>query len=262
MEFPNLGVKCPVEDCKRLNFEPFSCKHCHILFCIKHFDVVSHNCKNFHKTKLSSYLCSDESCTQTSAIEMLCVKCKKHSCLQHRYHGCLEYTNEERTTKLKKWQIPKKQFAEAKAIVDQEISNNLKKSKNTAMANKVRLMRIKGSAVGPKTVPMNERCYFLVYASIKACNKNVGPSKGIYVNMNWIVEKAINSMAEMLKIPNSSDIENAAKLHLFHHSTGTLISNAMDIPLTKLFENSELVDGQSVILEYSNDTSVNTTLYK
>lgn len=143
MEFPNIGERCSTEDCKQLNFLPSVCNHCQRIFCKDHFHVASHNCKNFHdrfvhtKTKTTNYLCSDEACKETSPIEMPCIKCKKHFCLQHRYHGCLEYTNEKRTMKLKKWQIPKKQFAEAKAIVDQEISDNLRKSKNTAMANKV-----------------------------------------------------------------------------------------------------------------------------
>lgn len=143
MEFPDTGERCSIKDCKQLNFLPFVCYHCHDTFCKDHFHITSHKCSSFHdnivctKTKSSNYVCSDESCKETSPIEMRCIKCKKHFCLQHRYHGCLEYTNKEKTTKLKKWQIPKKQFAEAKAIVDQEISDSLKKSKNTAMANKV-----------------------------------------------------------------------------------------------------------------------------
>ncbi|XP_043265886.1 AN1-type zinc finger protein 1-like [Colletes gigas] len=268
MEFPDIGTRCSIKDCKQLNFLPFVCNHCHDTFCKEHFHIASHKCSSFRenvvstKTKASNYVCSDESCKETSPIEMQCIKCKKHFCLQHRYHGCLEYTNEEKTTKLKKWQIPKKQFAEAKAIVDQEISDTLKKSKNIAMANKVRLMRIKGSAVGPKNVPMNERCYFLVYLSTKVPNKNLGPSKGIYVNINWTIGKAIDSMADILKISNNNNVLGVSKLQLFHHLTGTLVCNEMDTLLTKLFEKSELVDGQSVILEYSDTTAVDISLYK
>ncbi|XP_015439387.1 PREDICTED: AN1-type zinc finger protein 1-like isoform X2 [Dufourea novaeangliae] len=238
MEFPDLGERCSIQDCKQLNFLPFVCNHCHNIFCKEHFHIATHKCTGIQdnvastKPKISSYVCFDESCKETSPIEMLCVKCQKHFCLQHRYHGCLEYSNEEKTTKLKKWQIPKKQFAEAKAIVDQEITDTLNKSKNTALANKIRLMRIKGSAVGHKNVPMNERCYFLVYPSTKISNTNIGPSKG------------------------------ASRLQLFHHATGALICNEMDTLLTKLLGNSELVDGQSVILEYSDGMSVDTSLYK
>ncbi|XP_033322204.2 AN1-type zinc finger protein 1 [Megalopta genalis] len=268
MDFPNLGERCSVDECKRLNFLPFTCNHCRVIFCMQHFQAHSLKCESFRdnvtdtKTKSLSYICTDESCKETSPIEMNCIKCKKHFCLKHRYHGCLEYSNEEKTMKLKKWQIPKKQFAEAKAIVDQEITVSLKKSKNIAMANKVRLMRIKGSAVGPKNIPMNERCYFLVYPSPKMYNKHIGPSKGIYVNMTWTIGKAIDSLADILKMSNNNHVAGASRLQLFHHATGELVSNEMDTLLTKLLENSELVDGQSVILEYSDCVPIDTSLYK
>ena len=123
-------------------------------------------------------------------------------------------------------------------------------------------MRIKGSAVGPKNVPMDERCYFLVYLPTTVFNKHIGPSKGIYVNMNWTSGKAIDSIADILKISNNNNVAGAFKLQLFHHTTGALICNEMNTPLIRLFEDSELIDGQSVILEYSNSMFVDTTLYK
>lgn len=106
--------------------------------------MVSHECLKIETTesvveKPASFLCSKESCKDASPVEMPCIKCKQHFCVMHRHHGCLEMSETERTQKLKKWQIPKKQFAEAKAIVDQQIADSLKKSKNTALANKVLL---------------------------------------------------------------------------------------------------------------------------
>lgn len=268
MEFPDVGERCSMKDCNQLNFLPFKCDHCLNIFCKEHFQTDAHKCLNFHenivhsKVKGSNYICSDKCCKETSPIEMQCIKCKNHFCLQHRYHGCLEYTNEEKTTKLKKWQIPKKQFAEAKAVVDQEISDNLKKSKNVAMANKVRLMRVKGSAVGPKNIPVNERFYFHVYPPTSISNEHIKPSKGIYVNVNWVYGKVIDSIADTLKISNNNNITGAHKLQLFDHTTGALICNEMDMPLTKLSESSKLINGQSVILEYSDNMAVDTSLYK
>ena len=267
MEFPDIGESCSIEDCKQLNFLPFICDHCRDTFCKDHFHVASHKCKNFHenkraKAKMVNYSCSEESCKETSPTEMQCVKCEKHYCLKHRYHGCQEPIDGKLTKKLKKWQISKKQFAEAKAVVDKEILDSLKKSKNTAMANKVRLMRVKGSAVGPKNVPMNERCYFLVYPPSLVFVRNTRPSKGVFVNVNWTIGQVIDSMATLLRVSNNNNIAGATKLRLFHHSTGALICNETDIPLTKLLENSDLVDGQSVVLEYSSDTSIDTALYK
>lgn len=110
--------------------------------------MISHKCLKIETIisveqsveQSASFLCSKESCKDTSPIEMPCIKCKKHFCVMHRHHGCLELSETEKTQKLKKWQIPKKQFAEAKAIVDQQIADSLKKSKNTTLANKVLLL--------------------------------------------------------------------------------------------------------------------------
>jgi len=103
---------------------------------------MSHECLKTKSTtsnqeKSVNFLCSKESCKETSLIEMPCIKCKQHFCVEHRHHGCSELSETGKIEKLKKWQIPKRQFAEAKAIVDQQIADSLKKSKNTAMANKV-----------------------------------------------------------------------------------------------------------------------------
>lgn len=123
-------------------------------------------------------------------------------------------------------------------------------------------MRIKGSAIGPRNVPMNERCYFLVYLPTTVFNKHIGASKGVYMNMNWTIGKVMDSMADILKVSNNNNVAGACKLQLFHHSTGALICNEMDTVLKQLLENFELIDGQSVILEYSNNSFVDTTLYK
>lgn len=143
MEFPNTGEQCFINDCKQLDFLPFVCEHCQLIFCKEHFHPGSHKCPNFVdkvktvQEKILSFICSHDSCEEKSVIEMPCVKCKQHFCLGHRYHGCLEIDEQVKSQKLKKWQIPKKQYAEAKAIVDQQISNNFKKTKNVSMANKV-----------------------------------------------------------------------------------------------------------------------------
>lgn len=268
MEFPNTGERCALDNCKQLDFLPFKCNYCNLTFCKTHFNAESHKCdKSISNVTTSTehtsnYICSKQDCNEISPVEILCYNCKNHFCVKHRYHGCLETSNDETLKKLKKWQIPKKQFAHAKAIVDQEVSDSLRKSKNTAMANKVQLMRVKSIAVGPKNVPTNERCYFLVYPPITLTNKVTSMPKGIYMNKNWTIGKIIDSIADLLKIPNNNNTSITNKLHLFNYNTGASISNQMDTPIIDLFENSVLIDGQCIILEYSDNTVVDLTLYK
>jgi len=230
----------------------------------------SHMCSKTEGAKSTveqspSFLCSKESYKETSPVEMSCVKCKQHFCVPHRHHGCLELSETEKTQKLKKWQIPKKQFAEAKAIVDQQIADSLKKSKNTILANKVQLMRVKCSAIGPKNVPTSERSYFLVHLPLTVKNKHIGTSKGAFVNVHWTFGKCIDSIADTLKVPNNINTVTTNKLKLFRHSTGDLICSKMDTPLTKLFEDSAIFDGERVILEYSDNVPndvIDSSLYK
>ncbi|XP_012220473.1 AN1-type zinc finger protein 1-like [Linepithema humile] len=267
MEFPETGKRCSIKDCKLLDFLPFVCEHCQATFCKEHFHTISHECLKAENPKPIlekpvNFLCSKESCKETSPVEMPCIKCKQHFCLAHRHHGCLELDETEKIQKLKKWQIPKKQFAEAKAIVDKQIADSLKKSKNTAMANKVQLMRVKGSAIGPKNVSMSERCYFLVSLPLTVKNKHICTPKGVFVNAQWTIGKCIDSIADTLKVPNDNNAVATNKLRLFHHSNGALICGEMDTPLTKLFEDSTIVDGQHIILEYSDNISVDMSLYK
>ncbi|KAG5333244.1 ZFAN1 protein, partial [Acromyrmex charruanus] len=270
MEFPETGKHCSVKDCKLLDFLPLVCEHCQITFCKEHFNMESHECLKTENSKSvveqsANFLCSKESCKNASPVEMPCIKCKKHFCVTHRHHGCLELSETEKTQKLKKWQIPKKQFAEAKAIVDQQIADSLKKSKNVALANKVQLMRVKCSAIGPKNVPTSERSYFLVHLPLTVKNKHIGTSKGAFVNTNWTIGKCIDSIADTLKVPNNNNTTTTNKLKLFRHSTGDLICSKMDTPLTQLFEDLAIFDGERVILEYSDnvpDNVIDPSLYK
>lgn len=147
MEFPETGKHCSVKDCKLLDFLPINCQHCKAVFCKEHFHMTSHECLKIEDVqpslkKSESYLCSKKFCKEMSPVSMPCSKCKLHFCITHRHHGCWVFGVDETevTQKLKKWQLPKKQFADAKAVVDQQVAESLKKSKNTALANKVLLL--------------------------------------------------------------------------------------------------------------------------
>lgn len=141
MEFPETGEECAEKLCKQLDFLPFTCPRCSLIFCKQHLQPDSHHCAKYHdnyvveKTKTKTHKC--DLCETRTPCEMPCVKCKKHFCLAHRHHGCLDPTEEERTKDLDKYLKPKRDFVEAKKVVEQEVMKNLNKSKNTAMANKV-----------------------------------------------------------------------------------------------------------------------------
>ncbi|XP_015111093.1 AN1-type zinc finger protein 1-like [Diachasma alloeum] len=265
MEFPEVGTHCAIDSCKQDDFLPFKCTHCSSIFCKNHFNVISHNCKAcpenivLEPRKIQGFICSQELCKSSSPVEMNCIECKKHFCLAHRHHGCLEISEDEIAMKLKEWAKPKEEFKSAKSTVDAAINENLKKSKKVGMANKVQLIRLKGKAIGSQTIPSVDRRYFQVYFPLTACKKE---SAAVFVNVQWTLGKAIDSIAEILKIRNSNNLAHSDKLKMFHHATGDVLAEKMDTTLSDLFSKTQLVDGQRVIFEYSNGNKVDFSLYK
>lgn len=123
----------------------------------------------------------------------------------------------------------------------------------------VQLMRLKGRAIGCKGIPTENRRYFLIYPPLSSPKKE---SRAIYVCYQWTVGKAIDSIAEILGIRNSNNMANAEKLRIFHHYNGNILVDKVDIVLSDLFNNNTLVDGQNLILEYSNADKIDSSLYK
>lgn len=56
-EFPNLGKHCSVEDCKLIDFLPFTCDSCHQVFCLEHRSYGKHHCPNANKHDVTVVIC-------------------------------------------------------------------------------------------------------------------------------------------------------------------------------------------------------------
>ncbi|KAH0554792.1 AN1-type zinc finger protein 1-like [Cotesia glomerata] len=267
MELPQLGKQCSVESCKQNDFLIHTCTHCSLEFCKLHFHVSSHNCskcKDNVVEKLDSatfdkYICTYKSCNSSSIIEMICTECKKYFCLSHRHHGCFEKTDEEISNELKAWQEPKDQFSIAKNVVDTQIAEKSKKSKNSALAQKVQLMKLKGRATGSNNIPLVHRKYFLIYPPLKVAKKE---PRAVFISDDWTIGKSIDSIADIIGINNTNNTSNPIKLKLFNHLNGQVIINKMDILVSSLLNDNILSDGQSLILEYSKEDTIDYTLYK
>lgn len=268
MEFPDVGIRCSVLICKQLDFLPFTCSHCQLIFCKEHFHVASHACSKFPDNVASStesvsyYSCSDGSCSNTSPVEIPCIKCKLHFCIAHRHHGCLDIGEEQKIKELEKWNKPKQEFSQAKETVDKQINNSLRKARNSTVANKVQLMRLKGRAVGSSGIPTEERRYFLVYPPITSSSKTSGSPKATYTCVRWSIGRTIDAFADTLSVANTNNTSKSQKLRLFHQNTGSILSERMDILISDLLNSSDLTEGESLILEYSDSLSVDKNLYE
>ena len=129
MEFPGLGKRCRLVDCKQLDFLPSKCSHCELVFCKDHFMPDKHMCTHDSilvteaREPLNHYLCTFDDHSTLSAIEVCCNVCNKHFCLHHHHHGCSGIDQATRDKERNKWEAPKRQFELAKAEADRPVKH-------------------------------------------------------------------------------------------------------------------------------------------
>ncbi|EOY09286.1 Zinc finger (C2H2 type, AN1-like) family protein [Theobroma cacao] len=56
-EFPDLGKHCSVEDCKQIDFLPFTCDRCRLVFCLEHRSYIKHRCPKADKKDVTVVIC-------------------------------------------------------------------------------------------------------------------------------------------------------------------------------------------------------------
>ncbi|XP_010241228.1 PREDICTED: zinc finger AN1 and C2H2 domain-containing stress-associated protein 16 [Nelumbo nucifera] len=55
--FPNLGQHCSVDDCKQIDFLPFTCDRCKQVFCLEHRSYGKHCCPNADRQDVTVVIC-------------------------------------------------------------------------------------------------------------------------------------------------------------------------------------------------------------
>lgn len=256
MELPEIGKHCSVAECKQLDFLPYTCA-CKLIFCQEHFREHVETCTEIKKNTITAiendttvYICAKEGCKERSIVPLICQKCNRHFCVKHRHIvGCEEVDEEELRRAREKVEAPRQQFREAKAIVDNELDRNLavakKKSRTAETATKVQLMRLKGKAVGLKTIPISDRLYFLFYNV-----KYVPDGKAVFVARDWSIGRSIDAIAVECKMPNSNNVATAEKLRLFKKCDNEILTTDMSVKMEQLIEKRIVVNGDSLIIDY------------
>lgn len=137
MEFPTLGEHCQLKDCNQTDFLPLQCK-CGKVFCRQHFNqhCLSGECPVSPKPKEVNFRnddqifkCSEEGCRKGTLHEMLCPKCSKHYCIEHRFHpSCPEIDDATMTARIEEFEAPRRQFREANKFLQERITENIRKA--------------------------------------------------------------------------------------------------------------------------------------
>lgn len=111
---------------------------------------------------------------------------------------------------------------------------------------KVQLIRLKGKAKGDSNIPTADRIYFLIFPPLKSEAK----SKAVYVSKQWAIGRVMDTCAVLCDVTNRNNVANASQLRLFRKSDGLQITRDMSVELSNLMETSDVVNGESLILEY------------
>ncbi|XP_050226336.1 zinc finger AN1 and C2H2 domain-containing stress-associated protein 16 [Mercurialis annua] len=56
-QFPDLGKHCTKEDCKQIDFLPFTCDRCSQVFCLEHRSYGKHNCPKADRKDVTVVIC-------------------------------------------------------------------------------------------------------------------------------------------------------------------------------------------------------------
>ncbi|CAG4959181.1 unnamed protein product [Parnassius apollo] len=289
MEFPTLGEHCQNEDCKQKDFLPLQCK-CGKVFCRAHFGdhCTSGFCEMAPKPKdirLKSddeiFRCSEEGCKNGNLHELLCSKCNKHYCIEHRFHpSCPEIDDETMARKIEQYEAPRRQFHEANKHLQQKITENIRKalqsSTKVKTASKIHLMRIKQKALGPKSIPASDRVYFAIRKPVNlepkpvriitdeenvvqiesvTLDPDLKDTVPIFISSKWSLGRVLDSICDTCNIKNDNNKFGDVKLRLFRQLDGYCVSPwKMDIEMADLIKNEILMEGDKLVVEYiSND---------
>jgi len=215
-ELPSLGKYCFLSVCNQLDFLPILCQYCKQFFCKEHFVPDVHGCDKIQtnsntsesKTVPQRYECSLPTCTKAELAPVHCPECNVMVCLSHRHqsdHNCSKMVK------------PTYSMVETKAKVNQILSSNvivnpkpkkLRSVKAQKTAAKVQLMKLKMKSVGNKSLPQEERIYFLVTPPKRSGKQPLG----VWVSDKWVMGKVVDCIAEALSIENENNTREDKKI--------------------------------------------------
>lgn len=106
-------------------------------------------------------------------------------------------------------------------------------------------MRLKGKAVGLKSIPNTERLYFNIVLPTKS-------EKAVYISKTWSLGRAIDFIADECHLQNNNNKSGELKLRLFK-TDKHILSQVMSDSIKDLLDKEFIIDGESLIIEYVSD---------
>ena len=201
-ELPDLGHHCTLSSCQTLDFLPIKCDLCCLKFCKEHFTYDSHNCTKYSElskieascnlSPIPLYVCSFETCKTKELISISCQQCKLNFCVQHRLqldHKCKFIDSSSNSGN------------QAKKIKSNEFKFELKtevSEKNSSLATKLVLMKLKQTAVGPPGLPEESKFYCFIESNAS--------KKPFFLSNKWPVGRCQEFISQKIKTTNTESL--------------------------------------------------------
>ncbi len=123
------------------------------------------------------------------------------------------------------------------------------------LAQKIRLMKIKGKALGENKIPAVDRIYFSVQPPWVNENADYKPSP-LFTSRQWSVGRTIDLFSKKLKVVNKNNEMNEPKLRLFRMLDGKLLAKTTEVVMGTLM-GAVVQDGDSLIMDYVKEENLN-----
>jgi len=258
-ELVSLGQHCALPDCHLLDFLPINCHFCKSFYCKEHFLPEVHLCPNIPAAQSADlnrgppprYECSVPKCSKAELAPVYCPMCSVMVCLAHRHqsdHSCSKLvapTHKMTQTKAKVEEIINSQ---APVSVKTKKMRSVKAQKTAA---KVQLMKLKMKSSGDKSLPQEERVYFLVTPPRETGKIPVG----VWVSNKWVMGRVVDSLTSSLGVKNENNILGKDKIKIFRAADGKSVCEDMSEVLKEALAKEELFNGDSILLEYVKDNA-------
>ena len=258
----NIGQHCTLAACKQLDFLPFECDLCGMVFCKNHAAYDAHSCSKYDSAAVRdkkqsdctsvSYACSVSGCNSRELVEIKCDLCGNCYCLAHRHyddHKCPSVPDVQQEKLPKTTELVNK-ILQAKPATSKPLNTAKLSAKSAATASKIALIKLKQQATGDKSIPEVDRVFFNVMLPLGSRRKSVP----MYFSQSWYVGKAIDKAASAASISNKNSIAGERRLCMFEASCGHVCSSSLKISsLLDASGDVSLHNGATVILEYAEE---------
>ncbi|KAJ1348799.1 AN1-type zinc finger protein 1 [Parelaphostrongylus tenuis] len=204
-ELPDVGGRCELKSCSRLDFLPFTCPLCKCCFCSDH--RFTHGCDNLKQVDcqvdgilsnpIRVFMCSFDGCSEAESIRIACPHCEKNYCLKHRYvdeHSCEAFRKQSKAHKISVCATTSSSIINKPSV--QSKAKPLNETEGKKM-DRILIMRLKMNAKIAAEVPPEERLFLFVEGN------DIKDRQAVLVSQKWTIGRCASSIRKFI-FPNES----------------------------------------------------------